>query len=124
VADNLIDAYWETVHVCLTDLHGVDARSALLLVQRLRAADADDNAPQPHIGYHREPFDVACALVDRDLDALEFQDIYRAIRSRTRLDDPRLPFVLPEYAGTLAADGGARRPDSPGAHGKIGAARE
>lgn len=119
MADNLVDAYWETVHLCLTDLHGVESGVAQSHVQRLRQwSDLDDTISPPSIQYHAEPFDVACAVAGRELDVRAFMDVYRAIRTRSRLSDPHLPFVPAGSAGTPMAAGGAQRPSSPGAHGE------
>ena len=79
--------FWDIVAECLVDFHGLDETAARKktkeLRHRLRKSDRPSEKIFPsEIIYHDEPFHIACALVDKELDLIQHHEKYKIIMAQ------------------------------------------
>jgi hypothetical protein len=73
-------SYWDTVHDCLVQFHDLPAEVADRLCDRRRnEVESRPRGLLRDIFYHREAFDVACDLTEKQLDIAQFRHEYDQI---------------------------------------------
>jgi len=77
------ETFWEVVAACLIAMHGFAKpeahRRSLDLRTRIESAPTGMSSD---IFYHAEPFDVACDIAGRPLDAAQYRQQYEPILHR------------------------------------------
>jgi len=77
------ETFWEIVAECLIAIHGLAKpeahRRSLDLRTRIESAPAGMSSD---IFYHAEPFDVACDIAGRPLNAAQYRQQYEPILHR------------------------------------------
>ena len=75
--------YWQVVTDCLVEFHGLPHPAARRKCGELRKeVESRPTAMERNLFYHREAFDVACALAGRQLDRAKRQPEYERILFR------------------------------------------
>ncbi len=73
-------AYWGVVRDCLVEFHDMPAAAARRKCeQRRRDVEARPNRLARDLYYHREAFDVACDIAEKELDITQFRAEYDRI---------------------------------------------
>ena len=84
VSVETLSTFWDIVAECLVEFHGLDEtvahKKTKELRQRLRKSDRPAEMIFPsEIIYHDEPFHIACELMGKELDLIQYHEEYKAI---------------------------------------------
>jgi hypothetical protein len=86
------ETFWEVVVECLIAIHGFAKpeahRRSRDLRTRIESAPAGMSSD---IFYHAEPFDVACDIAGRPLDAAQYRQQYDSFQFRFPKNDCNVP---------------------------------
>ena len=84
INEKVKEAFWEVVEDCLVEFHGLKSEEAEQKSDRFREMieECRPRGSGSDIFYHSEPFQVACDLMEADLDLAKYRSEYDRILVR------------------------------------------